>query len=88
MACGTTASTLKAGYSVEIRVNGAPLTGVNLTRHFNGRSPEAMTLSAHVLIQLNAGDVVTLHFIPQIRRKKYRIAASGARMNVKLEPWY
>lgn len=78
----------RVGYAVVILVNGIPLTGMNLSRQFNAKDPEAMTLTGHAIVQLDAGDVITVMFVPTIRQKRYQIDQLSARLNVKLEPWF
>jgi hypothetical protein len=79
----------KAGYSVVVKVNGVAVQGLELTRRFDSRNNEGMTLSGHMLLHLTKNDVVTVELVPvESTSKRYIIDAGDARLNMKLEPWF
>lgn len=87
MACDNQGNATAAGYAVIIRINGINLNGMNLSRQFDARSPEACTLTGHAVVELNAGDVITVHLVP-LSPKRFMVDALSARLNVKMEPWF
>lgn len=79
----------KAGYSVVVKVNGVAVQGLELTRRFDSRNNEGMTLSGHFLAHLKRNDIVTVELVPvDSTSKRYIIDPEDARLNIKLEPWF